>query len=168
MAPMAFRAALALLPLLVAPAAPSAQTCFAQPHPVSFIWLKDTVNATTGQKTPWLPARDAEDGSGDIVLEQREMWPNASEMHAPTEDADAREILDRLRELAAQPLDRLDAAVIIPSVPGYGVGSTISALIYPLLETLATSARRRRAAFALVVRVLILPSSLPSPPRRRR
>ena len=114
--------------------------CFTQQQPVSFVWLKESVNKTTGQTEAWNPDRVPGAGSPDVVLDNRAMWPEPSQMHEPHYDEDAHRLFESLSSLSSRPLTSLDGAVIMPTVPGYGVGSVVSGLIYPVMDALATGA----------------------------
>ena len=76
----------------------------------------------------------------DFLLENRNAMPHPEELREPTEDEDAKALFAKLRELSTRPLNSLETAVIVPVVPSYGVGATVSSMVYPLLEALAQNA----------------------------
>ena len=80
----------------------------------------------------------------DYMLEHLQGLPEPEELEEPDDDEDAIALSDKLFELARRPVTdkkmSLDKAVLLPVVPAYGVGATISSLIYPVLEALASDA----------------------------
>ena len=80
------------------------------------------------------------DASPDFVLDHLSAMPDPSTLRAPEVDYDALALQAKLRELATRPMTDLSQATIVPAIPAYGVGATISSLVYPVLEALARDA----------------------------
>ena len=76
----------------------------------------------------------------DFMLEHLQAMPDPAELFEPSVDHDAIALQARLHELATRPLSDLSQATIVPAVPAYGVGASISSLVYPVLEALAKNA----------------------------
>jgi hypothetical protein len=74
----------------------------------------------------------------DFMLENLQAMPDPEDLYEATEDEDAIALQNRLRELANRDVADLSYKTILPVVPAYGVGATVSSLIYPVLEGLAT------------------------------
>lgn len=66
--------------------------------------------------------------------------PHPSTLSEEAVDEDAVALFAKLRELASRPLNDLETAVIVPVVPSYGVGATVSSMVYPVLEALSQNA----------------------------
>ena len=111
--------------------------CFGQKQPVSFEWLQTSIQG--GRPIPWVPTRQGNSYNDDFVLDNLYGYPKVADLHAPSTDSDAVDLLNKLRELASRPIgfDSLDNAVLLPTIPSYGVGATVNSLIYPILEALA-------------------------------
>ena len=122
--------------------------CFRQKAPTTFHWYESAFHpGFQADHKGWpdfvrswdrLSLSDA--GGEDFMLEHLSGLPDPSELFAPEIDHDAIAFQAKLRELASRPVDDLNNAVIYATIPAYGVGSTISSLVYPVLEALAQDA----------------------------
>ena len=118
--------------------------CFKQKQPTNFHWFETAVHKNFIADWKGFPdfvrswdRKSLFDSGEDFMLDHLQGMPDPSELYEPTEDADAVAFQAKLRELANRPVDDLNSAVIYATIPAYGVGSTVSSLVYPVLEALA-------------------------------
>lgn len=76
----------------------------------------------------------------DYMIEHLNAYPEPHELSAPEDDDDAIALQAKLRELASRQVDDLNYKAIVPIIPAFGVGATVSSLVYPVLHALAEDA----------------------------
>ena len=121
--------------------------CFAQKTPMTFHWYETAVHPHYVSDVKGFPdwvrnfdRKSLSPHGDDFLLENLNAFPHPSELTAPTDDEDAIALQEKLHELANRDVEDLGSAYILATVPAYGVGATISSMIYPILEALAQDA----------------------------
>lgn len=121
--------------------------CFAQKTPMTFQWFETAVHKHFIADWKGFPdfvrswdRKSLFEGGEDFMLDHLQGMPDPSEMTEPVIDEDAIALQAKLRELATRPVEDLNSAIILATIPAYGVGSTVSSLVYPVLEALAQDA----------------------------
>ena len=76
----------------------------------------------------------------DYMIEHHDAYPELSELSEPEDDEDAIALQEKLRELASRSVTDLRHKAFVPIIPAFGVGATVSSLVYPVLHALAEDA----------------------------